>query len=239
MKTVDGGGAWAEVHADDTPDVFFDGMAFWDAERGIAFSDPVGGSFLLVQTKNGGSTWNRIPPEALPVPLPEEAGFAASGTCIAVAGKDHVWFGTGGSHARVARSTDGGGSWNVFETPLLSGSPSTGIFSICFMDEKRGVIVGGDYQAPEKRDRIAAWSADGGATWKLSQEMPCGFKSCVAQSGTVLVAVGTSGSDISYDQGMTWERLGEEGYHSVSFAGTIGFAVGDDGRVARIELTRP
>lgn len=239
MKTEDGGTTWAETHADATPGVFFDAMAFWDGRRGIAFSDPVAGSFLLIQTADSGLTWNRIAPEVLPSPMPDEAGFAASGTCITVIGESHVWFGTGGSHARVVRSTDGGRTWSAFPTPLLSGLPSTGIFSICFMDEQRGVIVGGDYKQPETRDRVAAWTDDGGETWTLSREMPGGFRSCVARSGSSLVAVGTTGSEISRDQGVTWEPIGDEGFHSVSFSGAIGFAVGADGTIARIDLSRP
>ena len=61
-------------------------------------------------------------PENIPQPLEGEAGFAASGTCLAVQGKSNVWFGTGGgSIARIFRSTDGGDTWKVSETPMLSG----------------------------------------------------------------------------------------------------------------------
>src|SRR5512132_2070929 len=116
FKTTDGGAHWKEVLYTDRKGVFFDSMAFWDSKRGIVFSDPVDGHFVLWATVNGGDTWQELKPQTMPPALPNEGAFAASGTAIAVAGKNDVWFGTGGaSVARVFHSSDRGKNWTVAE----------------------------------------------------------------------------------------------------------------------------
>ena len=47
------------------------------------------------------------------------------------------------------------------------------------------------------------------------------------------IAVGTSGSDVSSDEGKTWKVFDTGNYNAVSFiAGDAGWAVGPGGRVA-------
>jgi hypothetical protein len=47
------------------------------------------------------------------------------------------------------------------------------------------------------------------------------------------VAVGTSGSDVSLDDGVTWKLLDRQNYNSVGFTPTgEGWAVGPKGRIA-------
>ena len=140
-KTTDGGSTWTRTYYNTTPGVFFDAMAFWDERHGIAFSDPIHGRFLIITTADGGSTWTELDPERRPAAFEGEAGFAASGSCLSVVGDRHAWIATGGTHARVLRSTDRGLSWEVAATPLISGKPSTGIFSIAFRDALHGVAV--------------------------------------------------------------------------------------------------
>ena len=238
-KTTDGGKTWALQFKNADPEAFFDAMAFWDRDHGIAMSDPVGGRFVILATDDGGRTWNRMPAEKMPPALPNEGGFAASGTCIAVEGRSNVWFGTGGAGAaRVFRSTDRGRTWTVAETPLLAGLPSAGLFSLAFRDARNGVAVGGDYQKPAGADRNLAFTSDGGRTWRLAEgASPAGFRSGVAWlRGRELVTVGTSGSDHSPD-GRAWTPLDQENYNVVSIARTGAvWAAGPRGRIARLLL---
>lgn len=241
FKTHDGGKRWTEQYADDRPGVFFDGMAFFDAKRGIAFSDPIQGSFLLIRTEDGGETWREVPRGSIPPPLPGEAGFAASGTCVCVQGESLAWFATGGTAARVFRSVDKGATWTAVNAPVLSGTPSRGIFSIAFKDARSGVIVGGDYKDPQGKDHNAAWTFDGGETWyPVERSQPKGYRSCVAyfRNGPafVFITAGPSGSDYSLDLGRTWVNFDRTGFHSLSFAGPCGWAVGADGRIAKLEF---
>lgn len=246
-KTTNGGKQWGLQYTNTTKGVFFDAMAFWDAEHGIAFSDPIGGHFLIITTANGGRSWKEVPRENIPPPLPGEAAFAASGTCISVQGRDNVWFGTGGGAvSRVFRSTDRGQTWKVATTPIKSGNASSGIFSIAFKDARNGVAVGGDYQQVNEASDNVARTTDGGATWTQGgRSEPPGLREAVAYvpgtSRPTLVAVGPSGSGYSLDDGQTWTRIDTTGHHSLSFTGptNAGWAVGAGGQISRYVGTVP
>lgn len=239
-KTTDGGKHWRLLFTNPNAKAFYDGFAFWDRKHGVAMSDSVDGKFPLLTTEDG-ETWKPLIPANLPPALPNEGGFAASGTCIAVSGKSDVWFATGGPQARVFHSADRGLHWEVVTTPLLSGAPSQGIFSIAFQDRQYGVIVGGDYSAPHSGERTAAVTRDGGMTWTLAEKAPAGYRSATAfLSGTsplLWVAVGTSGSDVSHDGGKIWQPLDTGNYNAVSLAASqTGWAVGPKGKIARFVL---
>ncbi len=235
-QTADGGKNWQLQFTNHDPKAFYDCFAFWDKHHGIAFSDSVDGIFPLLSWN--GADWRPLVPRMLPPALPNEGGFAASGTCIATAGKGEVWFVTGGPAARVFHSSDRGDNWSVVNSPILSGAPSQGIFSIAFSDSTRGVIVGGDYSNPKNQEKNAAYTTDGGKSWTLAAHGPQGYRSAVAfiphAQPQTLIAVGTSGSDYSIDGARTWVSLDAEDYNAVSFAGpAAGWAVGPKGRIAR------
>lgn len=237
-KTTDGGRRWSLQYVNRDPQGFLDAMAFWDANHGLALGDPLDGHFLMLETRDGGATWQELPIESRPVALAGEAAFAASGTCIAAQGTSNVWFVTGGVASRVFRSTDGGRTWAVSATPVPSGSQSGGIFSVAFSDAKHGVVVGGDYKKEGEARDNTAMTDDGGRTWRRAKgPLPGGYRSAVAytaKSSRALVAVGPSGTDYSRDGGASWANLGTEGFHAVSFAKDgAGWAVGENGRVAK------
>ena len=151
-KTIDGGRNWMLQFINKNPKAFFDAIAFRDRRYGLAVSDQVDGRFVIIRTTDGGATWRQIPPENMPPALPGEGAFAASGTCLVVQGRNNVWFGTGGAaKARVFRSSDGGMTWQVAETPILSRNASSGIFSLAFKDALHGIAIGGDYRQERKR----------------------------------------------------------------------------------------
>ncbi len=94
--TEDGGETWELSKTNSHENRFFDAIAFSDPSVGFLMGDPIDGRFLIDRTKNGGKTWTPLEKRALPLCLPGESAFAASGTCLAVLGGD-VWIGTGGS----------------------------------------------------------------------------------------------------------------------------------------------
>jgi photosystem II stability/assembly factor-like uncharacterized protein len=245
-KTTDGGLNWTMQFKSTRAAAFFDSMAFWDSDHGVAVSDPVDGRFLIITTADGGATWKEMPAAGMPPALPGEGAFAASGSCVAVHGKREIWFGTGGPNgARVFRSSDNGQSWSVATTPV-SGGKAAGIFSLLFSDGRHGVVVGGDYTKEREVGNNVAVTSDGGRTWRLVEtNRPSGYRSRVAllpgNRGRSLVAVGPSGSDYSSNGGQSWRPLGPEGFHSVSFAPDspiAGWAVGEGGRVAKYTNAR-
>jgi photosystem II stability/assembly factor-like uncharacterized protein len=233
-KTTDGGKTWALQFKNSEPDAFFDAMAFWDDKHGIALSDPVKGQFQLIVTDDGGTNWKQLTPKNLPPALPKEGAFAASGTSLVTHGENDVWFCTGGAKtARVFHSNDRGQNWSVSETPTIAGADSAGIFSIAFRDRNHGLIVGGDYRKPNDTGANAAITADGGKTW-TPIDKPFPFRSGVAWAKDRWVAVRTSGSHFSQDNGATWKLLDRENYNSVGFTSTgEGWAVGPKGRIAK------
>jgi photosystem II stability/assembly factor-like uncharacterized protein len=242
FKTTDGGKTWTLQFTNTDPDAFFDAMAFWDADRGIAFSDSVKGQLVIFRTVNGGRAWTRVPAAGLPPALDNEGAFAASGTNVAVSGRNHVWIGTGAAAvSRVLRSTDGGRTWAAAATPLASGA-SMGIFSIAFRDRLHGIVVGGDYRKESEAADNAAVTSDGGRTWTAVRGLS-GFRSAVAYvPGTIereLVVVGPQGADYSTDDGRTWSPLpGATGLHTlaISRTGAVGWGAGENGRIARLNL---
>ena len=191
-KTTDGGRNWTLQFTNPDAKGFFDCMAFWDRKHGIALGDPVDGRFVLIATKNGGRSWNRLSSQTMPPAIDSEGAFAASGTCIAVQGKNNVWFATGGSVARVFRSSDRGKSWSVAETPFVHGNESSGIFSIAFRDALHGMVAGGDYKHPEQEGPNLAFTEDGGRTWQLSKASPQAYFSAAAfdEANDRVLAVG-------------------------------------------------
>jgi len=224
-RTSDSGASWELLRTNAAAKGFWDAIAFWDEKRGVLMGDPVDGRFVIETTADGGKTWQRRTP---PPALPGEGGFAASGTCLVVRGKQEIWFATG--LARVFRSVDGGQSWIVAETPLRQKEPSAGIFSLALGPGGTALAVGGDYRKPEQTTQIAALTTDHGSAWQPIPGLG-GYRSgAVFFDRTTVVAVGTNGADVSTDGGKTWQAVNAEGYNAVQ----RGWAVGPKGRIARI-----
>ena len=240
-KTTDAGKTWNLQFKNDDDKAFLDAMSFWDANHGIAFGDSVDKQFYILTTADGGGTWSRIPPANLPPAQANEGAFAASGTNIALFGKSHAWIGTGAAaKSRVLRTSDGGRTWQVADTPLASG-PSAGIFSIAFRDAKHGVIAGGDYKNEQEAVDNLAVTSDGGATWKLVKGLS-GFRSVVAYlpglKTPALIALGPAGGDYSLDDGQTWKPTDGPGFDTFSFVPgkQIGWGAGAEGKIGKLNF---
>lgn len=242
FKTTDGGAHWTQQYVNPDEKGFLDAMTFWDADSGLVIGDSIDGRLQILRTGDGGATWNKIPASALPPALPEEGAFSASGSNIAMVGRDHAWIATG---SRVLHSADRGRTWSVAQAPLDS-SASAGIFSIAFRDALHGVIVGGDYKQEGAAVNNVAITGDGGKTWQLVRERGLsGYRSAVKYlpgGGMSLVAVGPSGADVSSDDGKTWTPLAYPasvaGFDAISFAHgrDTAWASGNKGELAKLKF---
>jgi photosystem II stability/assembly factor-like uncharacterized protein len=232
--TRDGGQSWSLGFVNDDPNAFYDCMAFFNKKHGLAVSDPVNGAFRVIATDDGGLSWQVVPAD-MPLALPGEFGFAASGQCLVTVGSHNAWIGSGGgATTRVFHSTDGGTTWTVASTPVRSG-PTAGIFALAFRDKRQGLAIGGDFAAPVPAPDGLALTRDGGATWSLvpDADAPNEYRSGVTwRDARTAIAVGPTGSDVSFDRGATWTRFDDGSFDTVDCHEKACWASGEQGRVA-------
>jgi len=239
-RTTDGGVSWALTYEIEHPQAFLDGMAFWDRLHGVAFGDPVDGTFFVLRTDDGCVSWAEVRGSALAAPLEGEAGFAASGTGIAVAGTAYAWIGTGGGAvARVFRSDDRGLTWTAVATSM-PGGPATGIFGIAFRDTLHGIAVAGNYQEPTGDAPTVLSTADGGLSWTVTgPARPAGvrFGAVALPEARAFVAAGPSGLGLSVDDGATWTPVDTLFRYGMVARDGVVWASGPTGWIARSDLT--
>ena len=209
---------YKEVH----DKVFYDAMQFFDdGKHGIAIGDPTEDCPSIIITKDGGDSWKKISCENLPKFEDGEAFFAASNTNIKTLGSS-VWIASGGKKARVLRSDDYGKTWKIFDTPIVQGEGSQGIYSIDMTNFRNGIVFGGDFSKPLENNANKAITNDGGKTWTLvSEDKEPNYKSCVQYvpytNGDEIIAVGKTGVSFSNDGGITWKKVSEEAFYAVQF----------------------
>ncbi len=252
-KTTDGCAHWSLLRTNADPKGFWDALVFEQGDfgllggkdAGLLLGDPVGGRFFAAGTV-GASGW-LAPQDACPS-VAGEGAFAASNSSAVVLGWRRFLFGTGGKGGpRVLLSPllaygDANKPCRSVAVPLASGADTAGIFSLAARDKNAMVAVGGDYSKPDERAGSAAWTADGGLHWAASATLPGGYRSAVgwdAELG-VWVAAGPNGSDLSHDNGRTWEPI-EHAPAGTARGGewnalSLPWAVGPHGRIGKLNL---
>jgi photosystem II stability/assembly factor-like uncharacterized protein len=242
LKTIDGGESWRELWRNPDPRGFFDCFDFWTPERGLVVGDAVDGKLQLLRTADG-ETWSAIDPADLPDALPNEGAFAASGTCLVVRPPAAAWIGTGaGGAARVLAPHDGGASWEMVSVPIHAATPTAGIASLLFFDDRHGLAAGGDVIDATKPHERTALTADGGRSWtpggapQLASAV-YGTASVHGLPGPTVLAVGPGGADLSRDGGRSWLHVADDDLWAAAFGPDgAGWAVGAEGRVLRVDV---
>jgi len=243
-KTTDGGTNWTMQYQNTDPGAFFNSIAFWDENHGIAVSDPVNGSFLIVTTSDGGTNWNKVPAANIPPPLPNEYGFGdGGGTIMSVAGSNHVWFGTGhvdnsNDPVRVFKSDDQGQTWTAINTTLTNEGLYHGVATMAFKDTLIGFVT--SFGIPYSENVVnMVKTIDGGTTWtEVSSFLPIGPSTLVFvpnSNNEMLFVTSYQGAAHSSDGGDTWIRRSTQSYSGMSFASpTAGWATGGYATPGRI-----
>lgn len=247
-KTTDGCKTWKLIFANpDAPDGFFD--SFWInpyCKTGILLGDPVKDRFTVFDTSDAGSSWQRDNAKGLetgPKPL---SGFAASNSLLArfEAGFAHG-FVTGGEGGAFQFHRWSKESWSRSSIPMAADTEASGAFSLAYRVtlppctdctgpfHQFAVSVGGDYTKPNDSIGTAAFSTDGGEHWTASTTPPHGYRSTVqwSESLKLWITAGTNGSDMSRDDGRTWQPLDNGNWNALS----LPFVVGPTGRIARLQ----
>lgn len=210
------------VYKEDNEKVFYDSMKFFDDLNGIAIGDPIDNCLSIIITRDGGSSWGKMKCEDLPETEDGEAAFAASNTNISIVGQN-AWIVTGGKRARVFHTPDMGLTWNTYNTPIVQGKETTGIYSVAFYNENQGIICGGDYLNKNGNLNNIATTNDGGKTWELVKDVNRPkYVSCVQYipntDGYEVIAVSTNGVFYSYNKGVNWKKINDLGYYSIRMA---------------------
>ena len=226
------------VYQESHPKAFYDSMDFWNDKEGIAIGDPTDDCMSIIITRDGGETWTKLSCDDLPKAKEGEAAFAASDTNISIVG-DHTWVATGGKASRILYSPDKGKTWDVFETPIIQGKETTGMYSLDFYDETNGFAIGGDYTKANDTLNNKIRTKDGGKTWQVvANGKGPGYRSCVQyipnSNAKELVAIGFKGIDYSNDSGDTWKHLSDEGFYTIRFLNdSVAYAAGN-GRISKL-----
>jgi photosystem II stability/assembly factor-like uncharacterized protein len=245
-KTDDGCATWKNQTKADNKRSFWDaivfqhgdyGYAIGDAHTGILIGDPIDGKFET-EVMLLGRGW--FIDSAGCQANQGEAAFAASNSSIFVFGSRRYVLGTGGTSGAyvlispLVFNTDGSEPCRRVKVPIAAATASAGIFSISFRDLHHGVAVGGDYQKPTASNDTVASTTDTGLHWKSAAKPPHGYRSSVAWNEELeaWITVGTNGSDISRDDGKTWQPLDDGKWNALS----LPFVVGPNGRIARLSL---
>jgi len=228
------------VYKEDHPKAFYDAMKFWNDKEGIAMGDPTEGCISIIITRDGGNTWTKLSCDDLPMAKDGEAAFAASNTNISIIG-DQTWIATGGMSSRVLYSADKGHTWEIFETPIIQGKNTTGMYSIDFYDALQGFAIGGDYTNPEANENNKIATKDGGKTWQvIAKGQTPNYRSCVQyipnRTGKELVTVGFKGVDYSNDGGFTWTHLSDEGFYTLRFINDSTAYAAGRGRISKLKF---
>ncbi|WP_370583126.1 WD40/YVTN/BNR-like repeat-containing protein [Pedobacter sp. MC2016-24] len=239
LLTVDGGKTWTERYKNTDSAIFLDGMDFWDKKNGIIFGDPILNEMQLLRTQDGGLSWNPISGNLKTKLNTGEAGFAASGTTIKTLPGGKVWIATGGAVAQIYYSDNYAYTWKVFKCPIIQGKSSTGTFAMDFYNGSKGVVVGGDYLKDKENLNNVLLTDDGGKNWKRPAKPVSGYRSGVIYvNSALLIATGSSGTDVSKDAGQNWINISGQGFNVIgkSKKGKLILLAGNKGEIYKLAV---
>ena len=213
LKTIDGGAHWDKVYENKDTSMFLDAIAFKNDKEGSVIGDPINDTIFLLNTKDKGKHWEREKANFWKSIVSEGEAFFASSNSNLVFLDKHLLFVSGGLKSRFWM--DG----IAMDLPIMQGAKSTGANSIAVSpDASQIVIVGGDFMKDTLTIDIARGFKKYGNKYEINTafRMPNGYRSCVAfLSNNQLVACGTSGVDLSIDNGKRWDRITTLSFHVV------------------------
>lgn len=235
-KTENGGKSWQLLFTNPDEQGFFDSIGFWNRKHGLLLGDPVDGYYVVMVTEDGGQHWQRIPKAALPALSEKEAAFAASGNTLITGTGGKAWFTTGGFAARVYSSNDYGRTWQQAEVPLHRETQTSGGYALSLNSLGEAFVMGGDFtNRPGTYPNLANYE---GGKWKLADNGQRGLRTAMSCIESTCVASGKTSSDISFDDGKTWQALTGPGFYTLAAGGDLILGAGAEGTVGILTLQR-
>lgn len=212
LKTKDGGKSWYKVYENADTIMFLDAIHFKDASNGLVVGDPISNHIFLLSSNDKGEHWNEVPSSYFKTPLEKgEAFFASSGSTIAQLSKEDFLV-SGGVKSRL---------WingSAMDIPIIQGGTSTGANSMAISPDGNNImIVGGDFMKDTSRlqNVVCLKQSIIKSRWVIDKFIghPIGYRSGVEYiSNHILVSCGTSGVDISKNNGERWDLISTESF---------------------------
>ncbi|MCX8057323.1 MAG: choice-of-anchor J domain-containing protein [Ignavibacteria bacterium] len=214
--TTNGGQTWQSVFTQ--AGGFINVIIMFDEMNGFAQGDPVGNTWTLLKTTDGGLTWTSASTLA---PVGGEYGWNNGGWNVG----DNIWFGT--NNSRVYKSTNRGASWTSAPTTVVNS------YSVVFADAQKG-LVGSATGTANK-------STDGGNTWTAITTPATGnILGMTTIGGEEFWFTSGTGVFYSSNHGTNWStsHTATQSLYHIHFKGlggpnAVGYAVGASGYVAK------
>ena len=232
-KTTDACRSWKLLFTNPDKEGFWDALQFSTPSSGVVLGDPVDGHFPIFVTSNGGKSWRRLAKDRIPKAKEGQSIFAASNSSLFLDAKNQkVYFVTGGGANELIEVSLKSAKPIAKKLPGLATGPTAGAFSLGVRMQGSQLVmvtVGGDHKLPDESQGSAA----------SAMQPPSGFRSAVAYDAATKqwVAVGPNGTDISTDDGLTWQAPTgraqtdpEQNWNALS----LPFVVGPKGRIGKL-----
>ena len=230
LITHNQGKSWQILRINKEPKGFYDSIAFWDDQQGVIVGDPIDGHFVIEITKDQGKNWQRVAVDKLPAITVKEAAFAASGNTLIVGKMGEIWFATGGLSASVYHSTDFGKSWTKSAISLENTTETSGGYALGLNTQQQVFALGGNYLKRDGHYNNLATFKDN--KWKVVENGGHGLRTAMSCVKSTCISTGKLRSDISTDNGHSWQVFSKQGFYTLSSNSNTILAAGSNGKVA-------
>jgi len=231
LKTNNGGESWTLVFHDTTKGMFLDAMDFYDNKHGVVIGDPIQNKFFKAITSDGGNTWKSVFFDNRPLADSMEACFASSGTNIRKFNKREDVFISGGLSSNLFIKN------KKIKIPIVQGVETSGSNSVAYKNKKYFIIVGGDFSKKNDSVENIAITNNCGKSWIKSTIPPHGYRSCIEHiASKQWITCGLNGVDISKDNGISFSKISDLGFHVCRKAkhGDAVFLAGGGGKIGKL-----
>ncbi|MWV43226.1 hypothetical protein GRF59_06240 [Paenibacillus sp. HJL G12] len=157
VHSSDGGSTWQQLYPSPYPEAQpTEDMSFLDSANGFAIGTQLDSNQVL-QTKNGGSSWNIVSSINGYIRL-ENISFISKKEGYVIAYREAA------PHHVLLNTADGGQSWSVVSPKALEGLDGISeLFFFRFYDERNGLLFASGHE------KIVWRTTDGGRSWNKTQ----------------------------------------------------------------------
>lgn len=230
---------WKKVFQMNHEQGFIDALQFWENGQGLVYGDAIDSLAYILKTTDFGRSWTRIP--TAPKSNEGEGGFASSGSNILMGEEGKAWIATGANgSARVFYTTDYGRSWEVKNTPMMTGE-FAGLTAIKKSNDKLW-ITGGDLGISDSVLENVYYSDDNGENWKALPAHQThgsfyGMAVTTYLENEFILVCGPKGAEIWLGDQQKWQIVSEDDIWTATFIDRrTALMAGRNGKMFKVEL---